>query len=73
MDHKDIDLVFEAHVKELLAIPGVTDAEIDYKIDEKTQPCIVVYVKKKSTSEDLIPKQLGNWPVEIIESEAVFA
>ena len=74
----DITSVFNKHVKELLSIPNVTGVDINYRyINELKQPYFEVLVKKKEIAikmspEEWLPKEICNWPVEILEDEAYF-
>ena len=64
MPNRDIKTVMEAHVADLMAIPGVVAVAIG-ELDDKT-PCIRVYVLEQT--EELgrkIPKDLQGHPVVI--------
>ncbi len=67
MPKRDINIVMEAHVSELMAIPGVAGVAVG-ALDDGT-PCILVLVIK--ASDELgrkIPKTLEGHPVQIFES-----
>ena len=74
----DIYTVFNNHYKEILSIPNVTGVDVSYKyINKVKQPFIQVLVKKKEKAnetslEEWLPKDVCNWPVEIIEDEPHF-
>ena len=74
----DIYTVFKKHVKEILSIPNVTGVNISFKyINKVKQPYIQVSVKEKpkaneTSLEEWLPKEICNWPVEIIEDEPYF-
>ena len=74
----DITSVFNKHAKELLSIPNVTGVDINYRyINEVKRPYFEVLVKKKEIAikmspEQWLPKEICNWPVEILEDEAYF-
>ena len=61
---RDIKTVMEAHVNDLMAVPGVTAVAIG-ELEDGT-PCIKVYVEK-STDEikRQIPEQLEGHPVVV--------
>lgn len=64
---RDIQTVQEAHIAELMAIPGVTGVALG-KLDDGT-PCIQVLVEEET--DDLkkrIPATLEGHPVRIVES-----
>jgi hypothetical protein len=67
---RDIKTVMEAHVDDLMRIPGVTGVAIG-ELEDGT-PCIQVYVAEKSDEiVKKIPKQLEGHPVDIIESGVI--
>lgn len=64
---RDIQTVQEAHIAELMAIPGVTGVALG-KLEDDT-PCILVLVEEET--DDLkkrIPAALEGHPVRILES-----
>jgi hypothetical protein len=64
MPQKDINVVMEAHVNELMAIPKVVGVAIG-ELEDKT-PCILVLVME--TTEEIerkVPKKLEGHPVRI--------
>ncbi len=64
---RDINEVKEAHVAELMALPGVAGVYVS-ALDDGT-PCIKVMVVKTSAElEKTIPKTLEGHPVLIIET-----
>jgi len=64
---RDITTVMDAHVKELMATPGVTGVAIG-ALDDGT-PCILVLVLEKTPEiEKSIPKTIEGHPVKIFES-----
>ena len=64
---RDIDTVKEAHVRELMALPGVVGVYIGRT--EKDEPCIgVMVVKKTPELERRIPASLEGYPVVIEET-----
>ena len=67
---RDVKTVMDAHVDELMDIPGVTGVAIG-ELEDGT-PCIQVYVVEKSDEiVKKIPKQLEGHPVDIIESGVI--
>jgi hypothetical protein len=61
---RDIKTVMEAHVAELMAIPGVTAVAIGAL--EDATPCIKVYVEKETDeTRRTIPKTLEGYPVVV--------
>ena len=67
MPNRDIKTVMEAHVEELMAIPGVVGVAIG-ELEDRT-PCIQVLVIEQT--EELsrrIPKSLEGHPVVIMVS-----
>ena|SRR5260221_13743980 len=67
MPQRDINDVKEAHVKELMSLPGVVGVYIGQLADRT--PCIGVMVVKKSADlEKKIPKTLEGYPVKIDET-----
>ena len=64
---RDITTVMDAHVKELMATPGVPGVAIG-ALDDGT-PCILVLVLEKTPEpERSIPKTIEGHPVQIFES-----
>ncbi len=64
---RDINTVMEAHVNDLMAIPGVTGVAIG-EMEDKT-PCILVLVVEETDEINRrIPKTLEGHPVRIFES-----
>ena len=64
---RDIKTVMEAHVDELMAIPGVTGVAIG-ELDDNT-PCILVLtVESPAETGDGIPDMLEGYPVRLLES-----
>jgi len=72
MSTEDIKRVMDAHVDELMAIPGVVGVAIGALEDGK--PCILVLVAKK-TSENraTIPPEIEGYPVKIEETGEIRA
>ena len=71
----DIYTVFNKYYKEILSIPNVTGVDVSYKYINKVKtPYIQVLVKKKEKTslEEWLPKDVCNWPVEIVEDEPYF-
>ena len=67
MPQRDITTVMNAHVSELMAVPGVTGVAVG-ALDNGT-PCILVLVLKKSDEMAAkIPKSIEGYPVKILES-----
>ncbi|HYQ86009.1 MAG TPA: hypothetical protein VES59_02075 [Bacteroidota bacterium] len=67
MAQRDINLVKEAHTKELMSVPGVIGVYVGALDDGK--PCIgVMVVKKSSALEQRIPGMLEGYPVRIDET-----
>lgn len=67
LQERDIKTVMEAHVDELMAIPGVTAVAIG-ELEDKT-PCIKVYVIGKTEElDDRIPSSLEGHPVVVTVS-----
>ncbi len=65
MPRRDINEVMEAHVEELMKLPGVVGVYIS-ALDDGT-PCIKVMVVEKTTElEQKIPKFLEGHPVLLI-------
>ena len=61
---RDIKIVMEAHVDELMKIPGVAAVAIG-ELEDKT-PCIKVYViEKTSEIEEKVPAELEGHPVVV--------
>lgn len=64
MSSRDIMTVMEAHVDELMKIPGVAAVAIG-ELEDKT-PCIKVYVIEKTAEiEENIPAELEGHPVVV--------
>ncbi|HWO58400.1 MAG TPA: hypothetical protein VNN55_12660 [bacterium] len=64
---RDIQTVQEAHVAELMAIPGVTGVALG-KLEDGT-PCIQVLVEEETEElKKRIPTTLEGHPVRIVES-----
>ena len=64
MPNRDIKTVMDAHVEELMAIPGVVAVAIG-QLDDET-PCIKVYVIEQTDELDRrIPKSLEDHPVVV--------
>ena len=64
---RTIDSVKEAHVKELVAIPGVVGVYVGELEDHS--PCIGVMVEKKTPEiEQRVPKSIDGFPVRIDET-----
>jgi len=69
---KDIQKVMDAHVNELMAIPGVVGVAIGALDDGK--PCILVLVVKKTAETGKrIPRMIEGYPVKIDESGEIRA
>jgi hypothetical protein len=69
---KDIQKVMDAHVKELMAIPGVVGVAIGALDDGK--PCILVLVVKRTPETlALIPRMIEGYPVKVDESGEIRA
>jgi len=65
--NRDINTVMDAHVNELMAVPGVTGVAVG-ELDDGT-PCILVLVVEESAEMDRrIPKTLEGHPVRIMVS-----
>lgn len=70
MAKRDINVVKEAHVKELMALPGVVGVYVG-TLDEKT-PCIGVMVEHLTPElKKKIPKELEGYPVRIDETGVI--
>jgi hypothetical protein len=64
---RDIQTVQEAHIAELMAIPGVTGVALG-KLEDGT-PCIQVLVEEETEElKKRIPATLEGHPVRIVES-----
>lgn len=72
VEKRDINVVMEAHVDELMNIPGVVMVAVG-QLEDKT-PCITVYVKEK-TAEILekIPSNYEGHPVKFDISDEIRA
>jgi hypothetical protein len=67
---QDVKSVMEAHVDELMAIPGVAGVAIGELKDGR--PCIqVLVVQGKEELRRKIPKTLEGYPVEIVVSGVI--
>jgi len=67
---RDVKTVMDAHVDDLMDIPGVTGVAVG-ELDDGT-PCIQVLVVEKSDEiVKNIPKELEGHPVDIIESGVI--
>ena len=67
MPNRDIKTVMDAHVEELMAIPGVVAVAIG-QLDDET-PCIKVYVIEQTEELDRrIPNSLEGHPVVVVVS-----
>jgi hypothetical protein len=69
---EDIKRVMNAHVNELMAIPGVVAVAIGALDNGK--PCLLVFVSRE-TSADLsrIPREIEGYPVKVEESGKIRA
>lgn len=66
-----IDSVLQQNTDQLMQIPGVVGVAQGL-LNEK--PCIIVYVVEKTSEiNQKIPRQLSNFPVDIIESGEIRA
>lgn len=71
MPLKDINLVLNNHVKELMATPGVVGVYVGLLPDDKT-PCLkVIVVKEINGLEKRIPNTIEGYPVVIEKSEPI--
>ena len=67
MPTRDITAVMDAHVSELMGIPGVTGVAVG-ALEDGT-PCILVLVEKKTDEiARKIPKLIEGHPTKIFES-----
>ena len=67
MPDTDINTVMEAHVEELMAIPGVTGVAVG-ETEDRT-PCILVLVMEETEDiKEKIPDQLEGHPVRLMVS-----
>lgn len=67
MPGEGIEKAMEAHVDELMAIPGVVGVAIGALKDGR--PCILVLVVRKTAeNRRLIPAEIEGYPVKIEES-----
>jgi hypothetical protein len=72
MSIDDAIRVMDAHVKELMAIPGVAGVAVGALDDGR--PCIqVLVVKMSSDLLDRIPKEIEGYPVDIQETGEIRA
>jgi hypothetical protein len=72
MPTEDVKRVMDAHVDELMAIPGVVGVAIGALEDGK--PCILVLVVQKTAEHSkLIPRDIEGYRVKIEESGEIRA
>ena len=72
MPTEDVKRVMDAHVDELMAIPGVVGVAVGALEDGK--PCILVLVVQKTAENSkLIPREIERYPVKIEESGEIRA
>jgi len=70
MSIDDAIRVMDAHVNELMAIPGVVGVAVGAL--ENGKPCIKVLVAKKTAEHgERIPKEIEGYPVAIEESGTI--
>ena len=65
LPHSDINTVMEAHVGDLMAIPGVTGVAVG-ELEDGT-PCILILILEQTEElEEKLPKQLDGRPVRVM-------
>ena len=70
MTQRDINAVKDAHVDELMALPGVVGVYVG-ELENHTPAIGVMVVKKTPELEQKIPKTLEGYPVKIDETGVI--